>query len=126
MILNRNRIPPLPRGMLASRYDHIPPDARRVIARLGARDVVGVGLAMKKHHAESIDELVGMLDHYEAQRNVRARFERAVGRVIGGTPYHPHEQAIRRDAREQAQRGAHKEIEQRVKVMRKRFKEINR
>lgn len=124
MILNRNHIPPLPRGMLATRYDEIPAAERRVIARMGARDVVGVKLAMKRHKAKNIPELVSKLEHYQAQRHVRERIDNAIGRIVGGTPYPPHQQEILRDARERAQSGQHKEIELRVKRTRKAFKEM--
>lgn len=125
-ILNRDHIPPLPRGMLATHYDDMPKQERRVIARMGARDVVGVNLAMKRHKAKDIDELVSKLEHYEAERRVRERIDNAIGRLVGGTPYPPHQQEILRDARERKQNGQHKEIELRVKRTRKVFKEMNR
>jgi hypothetical protein len=127
MIINRDRIPPLPRGMLATRYDDIPADERRVLARMGARDPIGVRLAMKRHKAESIDDLVSKLEHYEAERRTKERINNAIGRLVGGTPYPPHQKEILRDERERAKakKGDQKEIEMRVRITRKAFKEIN-
>lgn len=124
MIFNRDHIPPLPRGMLATHYDEMPKPERRVIARMGARDVVGVGLAMKRHKAKDIPELVSMLEHYEAERHVRERIDNAIGRMVGGLPYPPHQQEVLRDARERAQSAQHKEIELRVRRTRKAFKDL--
>lgn len=123
-VMNRQHIPPLPRGMLATRYDEMPEEERRVIARMGARDVVGVKLAMKRHKAKDIPDLVSKLEHYQAQRRVKERVEQAIGRLVGGVPYPPHQREILAAMREQAQSKQHKEIALRVKRTRKAFKEM--
>lgn len=112
--------------MLATRYDELPKPESRVIARLGARDPTGVKLAMKRHKAKDIPELVGMLEHYEAQRRTKERIENALGRLVGGVPYPPHQREIQQAMREREQSVKDKEVALRVRLTQKRFKELNR
>lgn len=128
MIFNRNRIPPLPRGMLASRYDPLEMTAeeRRVLARLGARDPMGIKLAMKRANVTTINELVAHLEHHQPKRNAEDRLLRSLGKARGGTPYHPHQRAVLAGARQSKQMRDSKEIEARVKRNRKAFEETNR
>ncbi len=125
-ILNRNRIPPLPRGMLATAYEDIPSPERRVLARLGARDPIGVKVAMRQHDAKTLEELVSKLKHYSPQRNLKKRLDMAIGRILGGFPTDPHRADILRDERHSRQSMQQKDIEQRVKRARKAFREMNR
>jgi hypothetical protein len=121
LITNRNRIPKLPRGMLATAYKEIARPEGRVLARLGARDPTGVKLAMRRYKAATIDELVAQLKHYEVRRNIGRRLRIAVGRVVGGSETDPHRADILRAARHDARSAARIELEQRLKRARKAF-----
>lgn len=123
MIINRKHIPPLPRGMLASEYKTLDEDSRRVIARYGARDPKGVKLAMKKYGVQTVDELVAMLDHHRAKREVMHRLKVGFGRLVGGVDHDPYADQIRRLKRSDKKARATKEIQQRVKHASKVFKE---
>lgn len=125
-IVNRDHIPPLPRGMLSSEYADIPSEERRVMARVGARSPQGVKIAMRRYGVSTVNELVALLDHHKAKRNVMTRLQAGIRRVLGGTPYDPHAEELRRLGRNRKKDRDLKEIQQRVKVARKAFKEINK
>lgn len=121
MLFNRDYIPPLPRGMLATKYEDYTEDERRVMARHGARDPSGVKVAMRRAGVTTADELVNQLEHYSPARRIKERVHRAIGRVVGGTDHDPHEQEIRRvgSAYHARQARATKDIADRVKATRK-------
>lgn len=121
MLFNRDYIPPLPRGMLATKYEDYTEDERRVMARHGARDPMGVKVAMRRAKVETVEELVNQLEHYSPARRFKERLHRAIGRVVGGTDYDPHEKEIRRvgSAHQARQARATQEIANRVKATRK-------
>jgi hypothetical protein len=127
MLFNRDYIPPLPRGMLATAYEELTEDERRVMARHGARDPNGVKVAMRRAGVTTADELVSQLEHYTPARRIKERVHRAIGRVVGGTDYEPHEKEIRRvgSAFQARQIRATKEIVDRVKRTRKAFRELD-
>ena len=108
-IRNYDRIPKLPRGMLATKYEHIPADGRRVMARLGARDPRGVAIAMRRAGVESVDDLIEQLEHFRPQHRFRARLSRAIGRVLGAYDHPPHRAELIQDAI--AARRARKNVE---------------
>lgn len=120
-IANRDRIPPLPRGILASEYDSMSAEERRVIARFGARDPNGVKVAMRQHGAKTVEELVAALEHHQAQRRIGERIRNGIARLTRSTPYDPHAQDIRRAKRKPDPRRI--EIEQRARRGAKRFQE---
>lgn len=125
MILNRDRIPKLPRGMLAAKYtaDEMTPEIRRVLARIGARDPRGVQVAMKRAGVETLEDLVAHLEHFKAERDVSNRFSLGIGRMIGGLDHDPHAEDLRRFHHQRGKSNQLKEIEQRVIRTRKAFKE---
>lgn len=94
-IVNRRRIPPLPR-LFTSAYKTIDDDAARVMARYGIRSPSGIRAAMKKHKVDTIDDLVAQLEHHRVKRNLKKRLEWGLERLSGGTAYNPHSTAIRR------------------------------
>src|SRR5688572_12724324 len=96
MIYNRRRVPPLPRGMLASDYKDVATPERRVMARLGSRDIIGVQVAMKQAGVNTIEELVAHLEHYQPKRNILDRIKNGLGRVAGGMDHDPYAEDIRR------------------------------
>lgn len=117
-IMNRDRIPKLPRGMLATAYDDVKADERRVMARLGSRDIAGVRRAMRRYGVQTIDELVDLLEHQKPERNTRHRLNMAIGRMIGGHETDPHRADIIKalNRREFAKKGKiHAEVQNRVK-----------
>jgi hypothetical protein len=89
---NKDRIPKLPRGMLATAYDYeaLSEDAIRVMARLGIRDPLGLQRAMRKHKVGTVDELVGKIEHQSPTRKIKERAMLALGRAVGGTKTPPH------------------------------------
>jgi len=99
-IRNYERIPKLPRGMLASKYQAIDHDESRVLARMGARDPRGVRVAMRRAGVEDVDLLVAGMDHHKARRRVRRRISSMIGRWLRATDYHPHQSEILKDQRE--------------------------
>jgi len=121
MIINRNRIPPLPRGMLATDYKDVASEERRVMARLGARDPKGVKAAMRRYGVSTVQELVNLLEHYKPKRNMLHRFKVGVGRLMGGFDYDPHAEEIRRAMRTPTP--AQKDIQQRIKRAVRKAKE---
>lgn len=121
LITTRNRIPKLPRGMLATEYKEIARPEGRVLARLGARDPTGVKLVMRRYKAATIDELVAQLKHYEVHRNFKRRLRIALGRIVGGSETDPHRADILRDERHSKRSAARIEIEQRLKRAQKVF-----
>lgn len=116
MFKNKDHIPKLPRGMLATKYDpnELTENERRVLARLGARDKNGIKRAIKKYGAKDIDDLVLMLQIQHPKRNFLHRLKTAVGRLVGGVDYMPHARAINEHFRAKRPRND-KEIEQRLK-----------
>ena len=125
MIYNRRRVPPLPRGMLATDYEDIPGPERRVMARLGARDPRGVQFAMKRAGVQSVEELVELLDHYKPQRNIWQRIYNGLGRLVGGEDHDPHREEIVKDIRRNKKTTGRVQIEERVKIVSRAFKEKN-
>lgn len=125
MILNRERIPKLPRGMLAADYtaDEMTPEVRRVLARIGARDPQGVKVAMRRAGVGTLEELVEQLNHFKPERHVKDRFHHGLGRMFGGLEHDPHAEDLKRMQRRRPKSSQQKEIEQRVKRMRKAFEE---
>lgn len=121
-ICNRDRIPKLPRGMLAAKYETIARPEGRVLARLGARDPLGIKVAMKRHKVETIEELVEKLEHYQPRRNIRQRILMALGRALGGYPHDPHRAEILRDERHSRKSSSRLELEHRLKVTRLTFR----
>ncbi len=125
MILNRDRIPKLPRGMLAAAYtaDELTPEIRRVLARIGARDPQGVQVAMRRAGAETLEELMTHLEHFKPERDVSNRFTLGIGRMIGGLDHDPHAEDLRHLHHQRGKSSQQKDIEQRVIRTRKVFKE---
>lgn len=121
MILNRDRIPHLPRGMLASHYEDVSGEERRVMARFGSRDFAGVRHAMKQHGVNTLDELVSKLEHQQPQRRFRHRLNLAIGRLVGGHPTDPHRAEIM-IADRQRKSTDRMELEQRIKRVKKELK----
>lgn len=120
-IRNADRIPKLPRGMLATHYEHLTRQDREVLARLGARDPIGIKVAMKRYKVTSVEELLKLLEHQQPRRKIFYRIRQAVGRLLGGYANDPHREAILRD--ERARRAAKNiELEQRVKSVSDTFK----
>jgi hypothetical protein len=100
-IANYDRIPRLPKGMLATKYDAVPDDARRVMARLGIRDVVGLKVRLKRAKVEHVDDLVAQLEHFQPERKLQRRLSVAIGRVLHASDFPPHRAEIVADARRQ-------------------------
>jgi hypothetical protein len=121
-IANRDKIPKLPRGMLAGHYDAITEDERRVIARMGARDPLGVRVAMKRARAGDVDELVDQLEHYKPRREILRRIDRMITRALYATDYHPHRIDILQTAREARKARAAAEAARRLKATIKAFR----
>jgi hypothetical protein len=119
-IRNYERIPRLPRGMLASHYDGIAPEERRVIARMGARDPRGVRVAMRRARAQDVDMLVSGLQHHRARRRVRRRIDLMIGRWLRATEYPPHRREILQDERE-SKSGGNAVIAARIKRTMKEY-----
>lgn len=93
-IRNYERIPKLPRGYLAGEYDVIDDHARRVLARFGARDPIGVQRALRKANADDVDQLVERLEHYTPKRRLGHRIVQMLGRINGGSQSPAHRQEI--------------------------------
>ncbi len=93
-IRNYERIPRLPRGYLAGEYDIIDADARRVLARFGARDPIGMKRALRRAKVDDVDQLVERLEHYTPKRRLARRIVLMLGRINGGSESPPHRQQI--------------------------------
>lgn len=96
---NRDYIPKLPRGMLATKYEETEVSAQqwRVLDRIGARDPAGIKRAMKKYGVDNLDDLVAMLEHHKPKRHVRRRLMTALGRLAPGSyTRDPHEKEVKR------------------------------
>jgi len=93
-----DRIPKLPRGMLATRYDpaELTRQEREIMARMGIRDQAGVRAAIKKHKVKDAEELLAVLEHQKPQRRVLHRLWQALGRLVGGYERPPHIEDIYR------------------------------
>lgn len=98
-IRNRDRIPKLPRAMLAADYDSLDRDARRVLARVGARDPAGIKLAMKRRGARTVDDLIEQLEHQRPRRAILRRIMDGLGRISRGVDHVPHQAEIVRAMR---------------------------
>ena len=127
MLFNRDYIPKLPRGMLATKYDDVASPERRVMARMGARDLIGVKVAMRRAGVTTVEELVNQLEHYEPERRMKVRLHRAIGRVVGGTDYDPHADDIRRidSTHTRRKERAQRDIKKRLKDTQRAFKETD-
>jgi hypothetical protein len=113
-IRNYERIPKLPRGMLASAYDSVPEPARRAMARMGIRDVAGLKVAMRRAGVDNVDDLVANLAHHRAQRRIGRKLMLALTRMLGAVDYVPHRREIL-DAARRASSAPHTEILARMK-----------
>jgi hypothetical protein len=109
-IRNWERIPKLPRGFYATRYEDVDSAERRVMARLGSRDIAGVRLAMRRHRAKTVDDLVAILEHQRPRRNVWMRFWRLLQRMAGGETTQPY----KRDLARLSHRHRNSEVAQRL------------
>lgn len=98
-IKDRDRIPPLPRGFYSSEYQTFTDQERRVMARYGARDPLGIRYAMRRHKARTVTELISKLEHYKPRRRPMERARRFIGRLLGGYDYDPHRVEIIRATR---------------------------
>lgn len=98
VIHNRNYIPPLPRGYYANPYDEddITPHQWRVLARIGARDGIGVQYALNKYKVHTVDELIQHLNHHSPTHQFKKRLRNALGRLVGGYDYDPHAKETKR------------------------------
>jgi hypothetical protein len=125
MLFNRDYIPRLPRGMLAIKYNQFTDQERRVAARMGARDPIGVKVALRRAGVDSADDLVKQLDHYTPEREVRRRLSVGIGRVMGGHDHDPHAADILAGSSGRRNKKAEeaKKIADRVKATAKAFKD---
>jgi hypothetical protein len=103
-IRNRDKIPPLPRGMLAAPYERerITLAERRVMLRYGARCPAGVPVAMKRAKAPDVDSLVLRLRHFKPRRFIQRRLNTLIERGLVATRHNPHARQLLeydRDAR---------------------------
>lgn len=89
-INNYDRIPKLPRGMLASEYKSISRDEARVLARMGARCPAGVRVAMKRAGFQTAPDLARELTHYRPTHRLRERLNLMVSHFFGSQPAPPH------------------------------------
>lgn len=118
----RDRIPKLPRGMLATEYSEISEDERRIMARMGIRSPSGVKLAMKRAKVKSIEELVAQLKHHTPRRRAGEKLFKMFGRLFGSRGYDPHREALRRESKRNS---TDKALQVRVKEVSRRFYEID-
>jgi hypothetical protein len=98
-IRNFERIPKLPRGMLAERYEEYTRQDGRVLHRLGARSPAGVKVALKRAGVGTVPELIELLDHYKPSHRFRDRLSRMAGRFFNAEDHHPHRSEILRAVR---------------------------
>jgi hypothetical protein len=124
-ILPKQRIPKLPRGMLASEYNGMTLDERRVLARLGARDPKGIKLAMQRAGVGTVQELIDQLEHQQPRRDFERRLNRLICAMQNALPYDPHQREILMDARaaKRAQKPENVEISRRLKTVLERMKD---
>ena len=124
-ILPKQRIPKLPRGMLASEYDQLSFSDRRVLARLGARDPKGIKLAMQRAGVQTVQELIDLLEHQQPQRDFERRVNRLICAMQNALPYDPHQREIIMDARaaRRAQKPENVEVARRLKTVLERMKD---
>ncbi len=96
-IRNRDRIPKLPRGMLATHYEagSLTRKEREIMARLGTRDRQGIKAAMKRHKVKTPDALLELLEHQKPRRRFLYRLKMALGRLAGGYSKPPHIKEIK-------------------------------
>lgn len=119
----RDRIPKLPRAMLAEKYQRLDRAHERVLARLGARSPNGVRVALKRAGVETIPDLVAQLEHFRARRRVGERLRKMVGKFFGATQYHPHQRAIVEDGRRARRRKADAEMTRRIEQAARAFRD---
>jgi hypothetical protein len=98
----RDKIPPPPRG-LATHYEHMTDGAARVAARLGIRSPDALPAALRRANAESVDELVQALDHFQPRRKIARRAAGFLIRLMRSQRGHPHLSEILRFEREKRQ-----------------------
>lgn len=89
----RDLVPRAPR-LWSTHYRSYDDDHGRVMARLGIRTPDQLDAVMRRRGAESVDELVAMLDHHRARRNLARRLRWLIVRGTGGAVGHPHRRAI--------------------------------
>ncbi|PJF20361.1 MAG: hypothetical protein CUN56_16560, partial [Phototrophicales bacterium] len=116
-ISNRDYIPKLPRGMLASKYDEtqVTRDEWRVLDRTGARDPAGIKRAMKRYKVDNIDDLVALLEHHQPKRKPFHRLKRALGRLVGEYNYDPHAREVKQAFKYHLESQAHIRIKERIR-----------
>lgn len=123
-IRNYDRIPKLPRGMLATEYD--PADLarpeREILARLGARDPRGIQIAMRRYDVKTLEELRAVLEHQRPRRRIWHRLLMALARLAGGHTREVHADEIRKLARRKPNSQA-AIVEQRIKNIQKELQE---
>ncbi len=119
-ITNRDNIPKLPRGMLATKYNEsdVSTEQWRVLHRIGARDPAGIKRAMKRHKVDNIPDLVALLEHHKPRHRFSIRLENAIGRVLGGHKRDPHADDVRRAFKKQFDDHEHIVIKERIQKAR--------
>lgn len=118
------RIPRLPRGMLAESYRRqLAEDEARVVSRLGARSPGGLRIAMRRAGAANVDELVEQLDHFRVRRRVMRNLDRMINRATFSTPYDPHQRAIDQAARRKSRGAASAGRQRRIVSVGEAFRE---
>jgi hypothetical protein len=83
--------------MLATKYNELDVSESewRVLHRIGSRDPAGIRRAMKKYKVDNIQDLVAVLEHHQPERKVSQRALNAIGRLIGGYGYNPHDRELK-------------------------------
>lgn len=119
-IRNRDRIPKLPRAMLATKYDpgSLTRIERDIMARLGTRDKQGIKQAMKRYKVKTPEALLELLEHQKPRRRFLYRLKMAIGRLAGGYAKPPHIKEIKAVGTPR-----NSEIESRLKATIKAFEE---
>ncbi len=120
-INNYDRIPKLPRGMLASEYKSIPRDEARVLARMGARCPAGVRVAMKRAGLQTAPDLARQLEHYTPTHRLRERLNLMVSHFFGAQPTPPHRTEILLAVRRSHRQAIDADTVERIKTMIKTF-----
>ena len=120
-INNYDRIPKLPRGMLASEYKTISRDEARVLARMGARCPAGVKVAMKRAGFQTAPDLARELQHYRPTHRLRERLNLMVSHFFGSQPVPPHRTEILTAQRRAYRQKVDADAVARIKTMIKTF-----
>lgn len=121
-IKNKERIPKLPRGMLATEYREITEDQRRIMARMGIRSPSGVNLALKRAKVKTTEELIALLKHHQPRRRMGEKLCLMIGRLFGSYGYDPHRSQLIKEAKRSP---ADIALKTRVKDISKRFYELD-